>query len=630
MELSEFKNYLIIYEKDRLSQLRRMVVIDSKRETVYYPLGPSFIQQDFSTFKEIRNDHAALLKVVRFERTSTGYVDLYYGKDKDLKSKMDGKKAVEEYWLWNVKTNNIQKFDLGQNRSVTDIGNGTQFLHYDGNELRDYTRHRPLLNVSLYNSKTKSNYPIGIIQPQIVSSGNGRYLLYQSEDAKWEMLNTSNNKRTFIEKNDLRNPVFTENDQSIYFESSAGLWEYNLNSGLLTQLNASRGKKVRILNTDRSFLSQGISIYHSTIDSDTPLIIESLDSISQTVSYYSLKGHKILQDFLITKNKVSKFLHSDRLDRWCWLEENYNLAPMLKESAKHASAQMLYNENQNDRSAKEIRQEMIDYRLTNGKALKGLLYYPQHFNPSTQYPMIVHIYQIQHTKSKEYLIPKFDGLGFNIRLLLEQGYFVFLPDLLTDRRGPGIAGLECINAALDALADHQNIDHSKIGLTGHSFGGYLTNLISTQSNRFAAYISGSGVSDIIQSYYSLNRNFPGPHYWQLESGQYQMASSLADNKQLYFNNNPIYDAEKLSAPILLWTGKTDENVVPENTMGFYLALKRYRKDVIALFYHKSGHSLTDEPERLDLNKKALEWWAYFLKDQKEVPWINQQMKKDAH
>ncbi len=67
--------------------------------------------------------------------------------------------------------------------------------------------------------------------------------------------------------------------------------------------------------------------------------------------------------------------------------------------------------------------------------------------------------------------------------------------------------MESIDKALDKLLMNRNINSSKVGLIGHSFGGYLTNFIATHSNRFATYISGSGVSDIISSYFSYNYNF---------------------------------------------------------------------------------------------------------------------------
>lgn len=629
MELSEFKTYFLIFEKMKLSDLRRVVVIDKETDAVCYPLGSGFTRQDYSTVKEAKGRELAIIKVVNQKRNEPSYLDMYYSNDQDLKSVMMRKTSAEEYWLWNNKTKNAEKFNLAVNRSICDIGSTTQFLNFNGNELRDYTHHRPLLNMSLYNIETKQNFFIGTIEPELAASEDGRYLLYRLEDESWEILDSSTKQRTAILNRAIRNPVFTIDNSFIFFESDNGLLQYNIKNGHFTPLTIAGGMRVRIVNSEKSYLIIGYNIYRSTIMQDKPLIVEAQDPLAGKVSYLLIENSKVIRTVLRSENQVSFFLYSDQLDRYCWLEENYNLPPIVKISDGNGKSKEIFGI-YDDKEAKTIKQKIITYGLSSGAKLKGLLYYPQHFDPSRKYPMIVHIYQIQSSNNKNFLRASYDALGFNIRILLEKGYFVYLPDLITDERGPGISGLDCINRALDAVRDIPNIDFSKLGLIGHSFGGYLTNFISTRSDRFAAYISGSGVSDIIQSYYSLNRNFPGPHYWQLETGQYHILSSFADNKKIFFDNNPIYNADNLCAPILLWTGKADENVVPENTMSLYLSFKRYKKDVIALLYDKSGHTLTDITEKKDFNRRALDWWDYFLKNKNDISWINKQMKKGCY
>ena len=74
----------------------------------------------------------------------------------------------------------------------------------------------------------------------------------------------------------------------------------------------------------------------------------------------------------------------------------------------------------------------------------------------------------------------------------------------------------------------------------------------------------------------------------------------------------------------------DENVQWEHTMEFYIGLKRYAKDVIALFYGDGYHTFYDNPQNNeDLRWRSLDWWDYFLKDKKDISWINKQLKKDA-
>jgi dipeptidyl aminopeptidase/acylaminoacyl peptidase len=74
----------------------------------------------------------------------------------------------------------------------------------------------------------------------------------------------------------------------------------------------------------------------------------------------------------------------------------------------------------------------------------------------------------------------------------------------------------------------------------------------------------------------------------------------------------------------------DQNVPWDQTMEFFIGLKRNQKPTIALFYPNGRHALAfDSKEKKNLHTKVLEWWDYFLKNKKNVPWIDRQMKKGA-
>ncbi|MDD4639577.1 MAG: prolyl oligopeptidase family serine peptidase, partial [Bacteroidales bacterium] len=166
-------------------------------------------------------------------------------------------------------------------------------------------------------------------------------------------------------------------------------------------------------------------------------------------------------------------------------------------------------------------------------------------------------------------------------------------------------------------------------LTGHSFGGYETDFIATHSSRFAAYVSGSGHSDILQAYHSFNYNFHFPDYVRIEANQYKMGVPFTRNKTLYFKNNPIYYAENVNAPVLLWSGLEDKNVTSDGSIAFYNALRRNGKSVVALFYKGEGHGLRNQKAQFDLTSRILDWFDYFLKGDTNIEWISKEIKKDA-
>ncbi len=283
-----------------------------------------------------------------------------------------------------------------------------------------------------------------------------------------------------------------------------------------------------------------------------------------------------------------------------------------------------------DVTAKKIKQEIYNFTAV-GKNLKGILYYPIDYDAKKKYPMVVHIYQVQRTLRNDYLSPNnISPIGFQIRTLMERGYFVYLPDIEQGINGPGMSALECVNSALDAVSKNISIDQKRIALAGQSYGGYETNFIATQSDRFNTYISGAGNSDLIRNYYTYTYQFNRPYYFQFETGQYQMGTSPAEDKHRYLLNSPILKVENVHSPILLWAGKKDENVQWDQVTEFYVGLRRYQKQVIALFYPNGNHDFLHHPlEEKDRDTRILEWFDYFLKDKKDVLWINRQMKKKA-
>jgi len=100
-----------------------------------------------------------------------------------------------------------------------------------------------------------------------------------------------------------------------------------------------------------------------------------------------------------------------------------------------------------------------------------------------------------------------------------------------------------------------------------------------------------------------------------------MPGDFTSHKELYIDNSPVYHAEKVKAPILLWTGKKDENIDWQQSMEFYLALKRNHKPVIALFYPDDDHSLQKIENRVDLYSRISQWFDFHLKDIKSSEWI---------
>jgi dipeptidyl aminopeptidase/acylaminoacyl peptidase len=160
-------------------------------------------------------------------------------------------------------------------------------------------------------------------------------------------------------------------------------------------------------------------------------------------------------------------------------------------------------------------------------------------------------------------------------------------------------------------------------LYGHSFGGYETNFIISQTPIFAAAVSGAGISDNISYYFNISKNGTfQSEMWRFESQQWRMGKSLYEDKEAYLRNSPIMNAEKVKTPLLLWTGKEDRVIPYNQSISYYLALRRLGAKSIMLIYPEEDHTLENPVNKADLSKRMMNWFDYFLKKESFSEWIS--------
>ena len=267
------------------------------------------------------------------------------------------------------------------------------------------------------------------------------------------------------------------------------------------------------------------------------------------------------------------------------------------------------------------KKKVISYKFK-GKELKGILYYPVGFKPGKKYPMITYIYLQKSTKSKAFYLPNsFSEEGFDKDLLTLNGYFVLMPDIDQTILNPGNSAVACVEAAVKAvLKTEENIDSKSLGLIGHSYGGYETNFIVSQTDMFAAAVSGSGISDPIGWYFSMDWNMKKPEFWRFEDSVFHIGAPFFSNKKKNLTQSPLLFADRINTPLLIWTGKEDRHVDWEQSVTLHLALRNLQKTSTLLVYPKEAHIVMDKTRAKDLTNKVLDWFDHYLK-KKKVAWI---------
>ncbi len=621
---------LILCITDPKTRKLQLVFIDTQygKQIILSGIEPQ--KADFVEVSPVKDGKAYFITFAsRRKPSKENFLDIWYGRDNNLGAKQAGSTDYL-YYLWSKDTN--RTYQLPNTYPIySNIDSERYVLAFNPlEEFKNLTLH-PFLNLKLYDTLRGTFTEIfHQVTKDIVHSSDGRFIIaLNPKDQKWNLYEVEIDRHIIIDNQSLQNPTFSEDFKNILFESSNDVYIFDIKRQTLFPAGISKEQEARILNAERRTTNPVFGFKMNMFSSKRPLLIRTVNKISNSSTYSSFYKAKIKTVIPTTKNRIKDIKYDQDLKNLVTIEENYNMAPKIF-SSKAGSKKKIEIFTTKDKTGQTLKQEIIQYKNSLGIPLKGVLYYPTGYDQSKKYPMVVYIYQIKSTLSNFYSLPANEPTGVNRRTLLEHGYFVYEPDIVFDGGGPGLAALDCINSALDALSTYTAINKNKIGLTGHSLGGYETNFIATHSDRFAAFITGAGYSDITSRYFSYDYHEQKPNHTRFETGQYEMNKPFSEDKQLYLKNSPINYVEMVKAPVLIWNGVKDDIVPAEQAMEFFMGLKRNNLPTIALFYQQREHDLGwNTKESMDMNRRSLEWWDYFLKNKTNIPWIEKEIKRDA-
>ncbi len=266
------------------------------------------------------------------------------------------------------------------------------------------------------------------------------------------------------------------------------------------------------------------------------------------------------------------------------------------------------------------RTQLIDYENEWGRPLQGALVYPAGYDPDRTYPMIVYHYELLSQGLHRYVVPD-PTRYYNIQIWSQEGYFVFQPDIVYRDRRPGQSNVETLRPAVAAAVETGMIDPGRIGLIGHSWGGYQTTFFVTQDDLFAAAVAGAPLTNLMSMYLSFYWNSGGTDARIFEISQGRMQVPWWEDWDSYFNNSPIHHIRNLNTPLLIEFGTEDGAVEFNQGVEFYNAARRAGKHMVMLVYEGENHGLAREPNQRDYQSRILQWFDHYLKGEPAPDWI---------
>ena len=248
--------------------------------------------------------------------------------------------------------------------------------------------------------------------------------------------------------------------------------------------------------------------------------------------------------------------------------------------------------------------ELLSYLDADGHRKFGVIYYPAGYTKGQRYPTVFNVYE-------DFFDDTFDATS---DVLTGAGYVVVKPSVDFDIGYPGEAWVKGVTSAANKLIEMGIADSSKLGVHGTSYGGYATNLLITQTNRFKAAINISGKVDII-SFYTDSPRLGVRNVHAAEKSQDRLGATLWQQPQKYVAHSAIMFADRITTPLLLMTGNEDSNVPANNTREMFYALRRLGKTVEWVNYMNSGHGTpgTTVEDFTDFHRRMLAWYDKYLK-----------------
>ncbi len=477
---------------------------------------------------------------------------------------------------------------------------------------------------------------VAIDQRYISLSPSGRYVSF-FKDKNWWVYDTTlkssknltqNLNISFFDEEDNQmenkrpygNPGYMQNEKYIIFYDRYDIWLFQPDGKFEMRITKGREKKISYrINWQSKRNDQLLSDLRANLiigyfNFETPIILDMLGDDYKS-GFALWKEKRVVNELLYSEGFKNQLLISNNSKTFVYTDFKINSPPAVY-SYNFTNAQniLLYQSNEKLLGYDLGNYEQVNYSNSKGDLLNGMLIYPSHYDPQKRYPMITYIYEKNSVFINSFYAPSnYNSTGFNILRYTTDGFFVLLPDIKYEIGNPGISALDCVTAAVNKVLQNNTIDRSKIGLIGHSYGGYEAAFIATQTEAFQAVVAGAAVTDLVNFYHDISWNLKESQSWRMENQQFRMGGSFYGLKELYLANSPLNQIEKLKTPLLLWTGKNDDNINWYQSIFMYMGMKRLNKEGKLILFENENHVVLKSKNQQQLSNEVYSWFAKHLK-----------------
>ena len=375
------------------------------------------------------------------------------------------------------------------------------------------------------------------------------------------------------------------------------------------------GLRLRVVDLDRE---------EDAIDPAEPLLLSAFDEKNKNAGFYRdrVRGSRRPQQLLLAARRFSRPVRADDADTMLLTRQSFREFPDLWAADPDFSSLTRLsdaNPQQADYAWGDVR--LVEWSSGRGEPLQGLLYTPPGFDPDTRYPMMVYFYERNSDNLHAYSPPTPHRSIIRFSFYASRGYLIFVPDIVYETGHPGRSAVECVIPGVTSLIEKGFVDPDRIGVQGHSWGGYQSAYLITQTDLFAAAGSGAPVSDMFSAYGGIRWGSGLSRQFQYEQTQSRIGGTIWEKPLLYIENSPIFHLDAVTTPVLILHNDGDTAVPWYQGIEMFVGLRRLGKPAWLLNYNGQPHWPITYPNRRDYAIRMQQFFDHYLMDGPTPVWM---------
>lgn len=430
---------------------------------------------------------------------------------------------------------------------------------------------------------------------------------------------------------------WSKDGKSVLLYDDFDIWQIPLEGGKAVNLTSGMGMKdqirFRLVRFDRAGGGGGrgggaggggaAAPEDEGVDLSKPLTVSAYGEWTKKSGYYTVEAGKAPQPMIWSDKNISGASAAEKADRVMFTQQSFTESPDVWVTNKtFASPRKITDANPILSEYAWGSKVLIDYKIRTGEKLQGTLTLPANYEPGKKYPMLVYFYEKMSNTHNNFSMPAFDDRP-QMSTYASDGYLVFQPDVTYEIGKPGTSAVDCVTSAVKKVIELGYADPKHIGLQGHSWSGYQSSFIVTQTNMFAAVVTGAPPTNLVSFYDQLYKQTGTVQQGIMEIGQVRMGENVTpwNSEALYESQSPLHNVQKIQTPFMILQGTADGAVDWVQGLEFFNAARRNGKQVIFLSYPDEPHHLGKKENQKDFQIRMKQYFDHYLKGAPMPKWM---------